>query len=103
MQSVGLARDIADQQREYVLSKQFLRSATSIGANIEEGLQGQSRKDFISKMSIALKEAYESRYWLRIMHASKLGQQKQVISLEKDITELIAVLVRIVKTSRKEK
>ena len=60
------------EQKEYVLSKQLLRSGTSIGANIEEAIAAQSRKDFISKLSIASKEARETRYWLRLLDKSKL-------------------------------
>lgn len=100
VRAVQFAQEL-DKKRAYVLSKQFLKSATSIGANVEEGTQGQSRKDFISKMSIALKEAQEVRYWLRLMHASKLGDPKQVIALGKEASEIISILVRIVKTSRK--
>ena len=59
-------------QKEYVLSKQLLKSGTSIGANVEEGIAAQSRKDFISKMSIAAKEARETRYWLRLLNDSKI-------------------------------
>ncbi len=98
--AVKLAQGIVDQQREYVLSKQFIASATSIGANVEEGLQGQSRKDFISKMSIALKEAYETRYWLRLMFETNLGNRQRVIELGHDVSELILILASIVKTSR---
>jgi four helix bundle protein len=60
------------EQREYVLSKQLLRSGTSIGANVEEACAGQSRRDFLAKMSIASKEARETKYWLRLLHQSKL-------------------------------
>src|SRR5690349_9012736 len=60
------------EQREYVLSKQLLRSGTSIGANVEEACAGQSRKDFLAKMSIASKEARETKYWLLLLHHSKL-------------------------------
>ncbi|HLD64205.1 MAG TPA: four helix bundle protein [Candidatus Peribacteraceae bacterium] len=64
---VNLYKRLQSDQREYVLSKQLLRSATSVGANVEEAQQAQSRRDFILKTSIAMKEAYESRYWLRLL------------------------------------
>jgi four helix bundle protein len=60
------------ERHEYVLSKQLLRSGTSIGANVEEACAGQSRKDFLAKMSIASKEARETRYWLQLLHQSKI-------------------------------
>ena len=99
IRAVQLAQEL-DKQRAYVLSKQFLKSATSIGANVEEGTQGQSRKDFISKMSIALKEAQEARYWLRLMHATKIGDPVEIASLGIEASEIISILVRIVKSSR---
>tara|TARA_R110000868_G_scaffold259361_5_gene517309 strand:+ start:72015 stop:72311 length:297 start_codon:yes stop_codon:yes gene_type:complete len=60
------------EQREYIISKQVVRSATSVGANVEEAIAGQSRKDFINKLSISLKEARETRYWLRLLQESEL-------------------------------
>jgi four helix bundle protein len=68
---VGLYKRLAEQ-REFILSKQLLRSGTSIGANIEEAIAGQSRRDFVAKMAIALKEARECRYWLRLLHDSNV-------------------------------
>src|SRR5580692_7640152 len=85
-------------EREYVLSKQLLRSGTSIGANVEEALAGQSRRDFMSKMAIASKEARESRYWLVLLQKSKLTkiELRQAI---KNNEELIRILTSIVKTT----
>ena len=83
---------------EFVISKQLLRCGTSIGANVEEALAGQSRKDFISKMSISSKEARESRYWLRLLQASQLVEMDYSKYL-KDIDELIRLLTAIVKTT----
>lgn len=71
LQIISLYKKLIEN-KEYVLSKQLLRSATSIGANVEEAMAAQSRKDFISKMSIASKEARETRYWLRLLEKSKL-------------------------------
>jgi four helix bundle protein len=86
-------------QKEYVLSKQLLRSGTSIGANVEEAMAGQTRKDFIAKMSIASKEARETRYWLRLLDKSKLVEldySSYLISVE----HIINILTKIVKTSQ---
>ena len=86
------------EEKEFILSKQLLRSATSIGANVEEAIAAQSRKDFISKMSVASKEARESRYWLRLLEESKLVDisfSSYLIS----VNNLVNILTAIVKTS----
>src|SRR5438132_14375876 len=85
-------------EREYVLSKQLLRSGTSIGANIEEASAGQSRKDFLMKMSIASKEARETKYWLRLLQESKIANVSVSNELN-HIDELIRILTSIVKTT----
>ncbi len=85
-------------EREYVLSKQLLRSGTSIGANVEEALAGQSRRDFLSKMSVASKEARETRYWLRLLTVSKLTSVNLEDALS-NIEEIIRILTSIVKTT----
>ncbi len=95
---ISLYRELI-RENEYVLSKQLLRSATSIGANIEEALAGQSKKDFITKMSIASKEARETRYWLRLLDKSQLIKNDYTDYL-KDNEELINMLTAIVKTSQ---
>jgi four helix bundle protein len=88
---------------EYIISKQLLRSGTSIGANIEEAVAGQSKRDFRAKMSIAAKEARETKYWLRLLHESNLTKNDITLPLEK-VEELIRLLTSIVKTiSKKEK
>jgi len=87
------------EQNEYVLSKQLLRSGTSIGANVTEATAAQSKKDFITKMSIASKEARETKYWLTLLSKSKLVN----IYLNDyllEIDELIKILTSIVKTSQ---
>ncbi|MBI4652680.1 four helix bundle protein [Candidatus Kuenenbacteria bacterium] len=85
-------------KNEYVISKQLLRSGTSIGANIEEALTGQSKKDFLHKMSIALKEARETRYWLKLLDKSQiiLTDYKNYLV---EIENIINILTKIVKTS----
>jgi four helix bundle protein len=85
-------------EREYILSKQLLRSGTSIGANVEEALAGQSRKDFLAKMAIASKEARESRYWLLLLQKSNLTRL-DLDSAIRNNEELIRILTSIVKTT----
>lgn len=87
------------EEKEFIISRQILRSGTSIGANIEEALAGQSKKDFIAKMSISSKEARETKYWLRLLKESELTTIN-VDELIKDIHELIRILTSIVKTSQ---
>lgn len=84
---------------EYLLSKQLVRSGTSIGANVEEGSAAQSKKDFIAKMSIASKESRETRYWLRLFSKSAIIDY-DFTSLLKEIEEIINILTAIVKTSQ---
>ena len=83
--------------KEYVLSKQVLRSGTSIGANIKEALRGQSRPDFRAKMNIALKEASETNYWLDILHATAYLPDDLFNKLNVHCNELIRILVSITK------
>ena len=87
------------EQKEFVLSKQLLRSATSIGANIEEANAAQTKKDFIAKMSIASKEARETRYWLHLLDKSQLVKIDYADYLT-DIEQIIKILTKIVKTSQ---
>ena len=96
---VNLYKYLTDDKKEYVLSKQILKSGTSIGANISEALQGQSRKDFLMKMNIALKECSETKYWLRLLSATNYIDDNQANSIMKDCTELEKMLTSIVKTT----
>jgi four helix bundle protein len=84
---------------EYVLSNQLLKAGTSIGANVEEAIAGQSRADFLSKMSIASKEARESNYWLRLIKDSKILESHDVDALIVESSEIIRILTSIVKTT----
>jgi four helix bundle protein len=86
-------------QKEFVLSKQVLRAGTSIGANVEEAMAAQSRKEFISKLSIASKEARETRYWLRLLDKSELVDINVSSNLEQ-IQHIINILTKIIKTSQ---
>ncbi|MES2003463.1 MAG: four helix bundle protein [Bacteroidota bacterium] len=88
-----------NENKEFILSKQLLRSGTSIGANVEEAIAAQTKKDFITKMSIASKEARETRYWLRLLDKSKLVNipyETYLIAIE----HIINILTKIVKTSQ---
>ena len=82
------------------MSKQLLRSGTSIGANVEEAVGGQSEKDFLSKMTIAYKEAHETHYWLRLMHDSELIDQAAFESIIHDCDELLKLIGSITKTMK---
>ena len=90
---------ILKSKNEFVISKQLLRSGTSIGANVEEANAAQSKKDFATKMSIASKEARETRYWLRLLNKSKLVEYDYKNYLNK-IDELIRIITAIVKTAQ---
>ena len=100
---VKLARYLQDQKKEFILSKQTLRSGTSIGAMIFEGEFGQSKADFINKMYVALKEANETDYWLSLLKDSGFITKKMHQSMSEDNKELIAMLVSTIKTSKKNK
>jgi four helix bundle protein len=95
---IGLYKELV-AEKEYVISKQLLRSGTSIGANVEEAIAGYSKKDFASKMSIALKEARETSYWLRLLEKSELTNKK-VNNQMKDADEIVKILSAIVKTAQ---
>lgn len=93
-------RAMQEREKEYVLSKQCLRSGTSIGANIEEANAGQSKKDFTAKMAISSKEARETHYWLRLLRDLNLLDKKNAEKLLQDCEEIIRLLTAIVKTSQ---
>ena len=96
---VKLYQYLCDEKKEYVLSKQLLRSGTSIGANVSEAIRGQSKADFLAKMCIALKEANESHYWIRLLYKTDFISEQEFNSIEKDVVELIKILSSICKTS----
>jgi len=97
---VKLSKYLQNEKREYVLSKQVLRSGTAIGALVREAEHAQSKADFINKMSIALKEANETDYWLELLFQSGEISQESFESIKPDIQELLKLLVSIVKTSK---
>lgn len=87
------------ENNEFIISKQLLRSGTSIGANVEEAIAAQSKKDFISKMAIASKEARETKYWLRLLSESKIVSVDVSVYLQ-EIEHIINIITKIVKTSQ---
>lgn len=97
---IKLYRHLLSTKREYVLSKQILRSGASIGANIFESQQAQSKKDFVSKLSIALKESHETKYWLMLLHDSELITETQYEQIVGGLVEVIKILTSIIKTSK---
>ncbi|MEL5865102.1 four helix bundle protein [Clostridium cochlearium] len=98
---VNLYKYLSDKKNEYVLSKQILRSGTSIGANIKEGLEAQSKRDFLNKMNIALKEASETEYWLELLIATKYIDATASRIILAECKELNKILNTIVKTTKK--
>ena len=97
---VNLCKHLRSTKKEYTLSKQLLRAGTSIGTNVSEAEQAQSRADFISKMSIALKEAVETDYWLRLLQATDYLSEVEFSSIYNDCRELEKMLTAILKTTK---
>ncbi len=97
---VNLYKYLTAIKKEYVLSKQLLRSGTSVGANVAEAEQAQSRPDFVSKMNIALKETSETKYWIKLLKATDFLSEKESSSLLSDCVELEKLLVSIIKSSK---
>ena len=97
---VNLYKYLNDEKAEHVMSKQMLRSGTSVGANANEAVQGQSKGDFIAKMSISLKEATETRYWLTLLHKTEYLTKAQYESISDDCEEIVRILIAIIKTSK---
>ena len=99
LQCIRLRAYLVETKREYELSRQLLRSGTSIGANVKETIRGQSRPDFGAKMNIALKEASESEYWIELLGEAKILTDQQAESMLADCRELIRILTSIVKST----
>src|SRR5262244_1472798 len=97
---VKLAKYLESTRKEYVLSRQVLRSGTAIGALVREAEHAESKADFIHKMNIALKEANETLYWLELLHAADYIADQSFASIRVDNEELLRLLVAIVKTSK---
>ena len=103
IRTVRFYKFLTEEKRVFIISKQLLRSGTSIGANISEAEFAQSRADFISKMSIALKEAGETRYWIELLYKSEIIEHKVYESLLCAIKHIIGTLVKIVSNSKDTK
>ena len=97
---VKLYKYLCNNKKEYVISKQVLRSGTSIGANVAEAQQAQSKADFISKLSIALKETTETKYWLRLLNATNYLNQSEIKSILDDCIEIEKILTSILRSSK---
>ena len=99
---VKLYKLLVENKKEFVLSKQLLRSGTSIGANVRESECAQSNADFIHKLSIALKEANETEYWIDLLHYADCLSKSEFLDLKKDIDEILRLLIAIIKTSKEK-
>lgn len=97
---IQLYQYLCEEKKEFVISKQLLRCGTSIGANVEEADGAQSKKDFIAKIQISLKEAKESHYWLRLLKGAGYIEKKLYVSFMKDCESIIAILISILKTAK---
>ena len=97
---VNAYKYLINTQKEFVLSKQMLRSGTAIGALIREGIHAQSRPDFLNKMNIALKEAYETEYWISLLYDTGYFSDDLYQSIHEDSVELVKLLTSIVKTRK---
>jgi len=97
---VNLCKYLQAEQKEYILSKQLLRCGTSIGANVAEAQQAQSKPDFVSKLNISLKESYETDYWIRLLHETQYLSREQYQSIISDCHEIEKLLIAILKTAK---
>ncbi len=97
---VKLCKHLRNSKKEFVLTKQLLRAGTSIGANVSEAQQAQSRPDFISKLNIALKECSETEYWIRLLAATDYLSETEKASILRDCLEVKRLLVSIVKSAK---
>lgn len=97
---INLYKYLAQNKSEYVLSKQLLRAGTSIGANLAEAQEAQSKRDFLAKVGISLKECSETNYWLRLLNKTEFLTTEEYESISTDCTELLRLLTAAVKTTR---
>ena len=97
---IHLYKELTDEQKEFVLSKQILWSGTSIGANVRESQRGESKADFIHKLSISLKEADETQYWLELLEEGEFITKERFNSFNEDVNEIIRLLTAIIKSSK---
>ena len=100
---VKLGKFLRDEKKEFILSKQIVKSGTSIGANIEEASGAQSQNDFIAKLHISLKEAHETQFWIRLLRDCDYIDSKQADSLLNDVNHLLVLLTKSLKTAKSNK
>jgi len=100
---IRLYQFLTTEKKEYVMSKQLLRSGTSIGANVRESIYGQSKPDFHTKMTIALKEAAETEYWLELLYETNYLTLEQFNSMTADCKEILKILIAITKATKQTK
>lgn len=98
--SVNFYKYLSETKHEYIISKQFLRCSTSIGANVRESKNAVSNADFINKLSIALKEADETQYWLEVLQLSEIISNEEFDKMNSEVKELIALLTSIIKSTK---
>lgn len=103
LRTVKLYQYLKEEKKEYILSKQVLRSGTAIGALVRESQQAESKADFIHKLAIALKEANETEYWIELLFQSGFLEEKSYQSIHTDIEELLKLLTSIIKTTKENK
>jgi four helix bundle protein len=101
VRAVNLYKHLCSKKKEFVLSRQLLRSGTAIGAMVREAEQAESKPDFIHKMAIALKEANETEYWLELLHETKYLGTPAFSSIQKDVVELLKLLTSIIKSTKR--
>ena len=99
---VNLYKYLIKTEKEFVLPKQLLRCGTSIGANVSEAVKAQTTADFYTKLTIALKEANETQYWIKLLYDTNYLTEQQYSSIKKDIDEIVAILVAITKTTKEK-
>ncbi|MBO4658078.1 MAG: four helix bundle protein [Prevotella sp.] len=97
---IRLYQYLQEEKKEFVLSRQILRSGTSIGANVRESVHAQSLDDFIYKLNISLKESFETEYWIELLYETEYINEQQFLSLISDNKEITATLTKIIKTSK---
>lgn len=102
LRMVNAYKYLTTEQKEFVLSKQMLRSGTSIGANCQEAVYAQSLEDFIHKLSVSLKEANETLYWINLLHDADYISNEAYNSVHNECTEIVKLLTAIVKTSKQK-
>ena len=97
---VKLVKVLQQERKEYILSKQLLRSGTSVGALVREAEHAQSKKDFIHKTAIGLKEINETKYWLNLLYETSIIYEREYNSIHTDCEEILKIMVKIIKTSK---